>query len=59
MRRLIGGFARDRDGSTAVEYAVIIAVLTLTIVSGIGLAGNSIEYLWSNNNSRLVQAIGN
>ncbi len=50
-------FLRDRSAATAVEYGLIVAVLSLVVVGGIGRAANAIEYMWGDNNSRLQQAI--
>lgn len=56
MRRMIGRFLNDDTAATAVEYGLIVAVLSLAIVGGVGTAANSLLYLWSDNNSKLVQA---
>ena len=50
-------FLTDETGATAVEYGLIVAVLSLAVVAGIGEAADALEYLWGNNNSRLQQAI--
>ena len=52
-RRFLG----DERGATAVEYGLIVAVLSLAVVAGIGQAAGALEFLWGNNNSRLQQAI--
>uniref|UniRef100_UPI00339D75C1 Flp family type IVb pilin n=1 Tax=Aquibium sp. A9E412 TaxID=2976767 RepID=UPI00339D75C1 len=49
-------FLKDETGATAVEYAIIVAVLSLVVAAGIGTVANSLQYLWGNNNSRLNQA---
>ena len=49
-------FWKDERGTSAVEYGLIVTILSLVIIGGVGAAGNSLEYLWSNNNSKLVQA---
>lgn len=54
MRDLIRHFLTDRSGATAIEYGMIAALIALAIFVGVGQAGNAIEYLWSNNNSRVV-----
>jgi len=56
MRRIVRDFLRDDTGATAVEYGLIVAVLSLAIVGGVGTAANALVYLWSDNNSSLVQA---
>lgn len=56
MPSLIQLFLHDERGATAVEYGLIAAVLSLTIVAGVGKASDALEFLFSNSNSRLVQA---
>jgi pilus assembly protein Flp/PilA len=51
-------FLKDRTGATAIEYGLILAVLSLTIIGGIGTAGNALEALWADNNSKLNQGLG-
>ncbi|PSJ54918.1 Flp family type IVb pilin [Pseudaminobacter soli (ex Li et al. 2025)] len=57
MRSFIRRFLKDQRGATAVEYGLIVAVLSLTIVAGVGKAGDALEFLFSDNNSRLIQAL--
>lgn len=57
MRATAGLFLKDRGGATAIEYGLIIAVLSLMIIGGIGQAFDAIGYLWGDNNSQLQQAI--
>ena len=56
MKNLLQQFVRDETGATAVEYGLIVAVLSLTIVGGVGRAADAIQWLFSDNNSKLVQA---
>jgi pilus assembly protein Flp/PilA len=49
-------FLADETGATVVEYALIVAVLSLTIIGGIGQVFNSITWLFSDNTSRLSNA---
>lgn len=55
---LIKDFWADEKAATAVEYGLIIAVLSLVIVAGIGLAGDQIEYLFAHQDSELQKAFG-
>jgi pilus assembly protein Flp/PilA len=57
MRALCGRFLKDRTGATAIEYGLIIAVLSLAIVAGMGQAFEAIGDLWGSNDSKLQQAI--
>ena len=49
-------FLKDETGATAVEYALIVVVLSLAIVAGVGTAGDSLQYFLGNNASRLNSA---
>ncbi|PSJ50784.1 Flp family type IVb pilin [Kumtagia ephedrae] len=57
MSKLTRSFVDDNKGATAIEYGLIVAVLSLAIVVGIGALGENLTFLWSDNNSRLVQAL--
>ena len=56
MKNLLQQFVRDETGATAIEYGLIVAVLSLTIIGGVGRAADAIQWLFSDNNSKLVQA---
>jgi pilus assembly protein Flp/PilA len=56
MKTLLQRFAKDETGATAIEYGLIVAVLSLAIVGGVGQAANAIQWLFSDNNSRLANA---
>lgn len=53
IRRFIG----DENGATAIEYSLIIAVISMAIVGGASAVGSNLQFLWGNNASRLVQAL--
>jgi pilus assembly protein Flp/PilA len=57
MSAIIRLFLYDEDGATAIEYGLIIALLSLAIVGGIGHAADKLEYMWGDNNSRLNQGL--
>jgi pilus assembly protein Flp/PilA len=54
--QLVRRFFADRNGATAIEYGLIIAVLTLVIVGGVGQAGNAISEMFSNQDRALQEA---
>ncbi len=56
MKTLLQRFVKDETGATAIEYGLIVAVLSLAIVGGIGQAFNAVEWLFSDNNSKLANA---
>ncbi|MER9300119.1 Flp family type IVb pilin [Mesorhizobium sp. M0621] len=56
MKAVLLRFLKDETGATAVEYGVIIAVLSLAIVGGIGQVRDGIIWLFSDNNSKVANA---
>ncbi|MDG4879152.1 Flp family type IVb pilin [Mesorhizobium sp. WSM4935] len=56
MKNLLQQFIEDESGATAVEYGLILTVLSLVIIGGIGKAADALQWLFSDNNSRLVNA---
>ncbi|WP_192251307.1 Flp family type IVb pilin [Mesorhizobium silamurunense] len=56
MKNLLQQFLQDETGATAIEYGLIAAVLSLAIVGGVGKAADAIQWLFSDNNSRLANA---
>ncbi|MBZ9726635.1 Flp family type IVb pilin [Mesorhizobium sp. CO1-1-7] len=56
MKTVLLRFLKDENGATVVEYGLIIAVLSLTIIGGIGQVFNSLTWLFSDNSSRLANA---
>lgn len=54
--RLIRRWWFDRSGATAIEYCLIVLVLSLVIIGGIGQAFNAIQTLFEDSNHRLVTA---
>ncbi|PTE08187.1 Flp family type IVb pilin [Mesorhizobium helmanticense] len=56
MKTVLQRFLEDETGATVVEYGLIVAVLSLAIVGGVGQVFDALEWLFSDNNSRLVNA---
>lgn len=57
MKAILRRFLRDDAAATAIEYGLIVAVLSLAIIGGVGQAANSLTSLWGNNNSKLQQGL--
>ena len=55
---LIQRFLANESGATAIEYGLIIAVLSLVIVGGIGRAGNAISEMFADQD-RALQSVLN
>ncbi|MER8831697.1 Flp family type IVb pilin [Mesorhizobium sp. M0045] len=56
MKILLQRFLEDERGATVIEYGLIVAVLSLAIVAGVGRAADAIQWLFSDNSSRLANA---
>lgn len=56
MARLLQQFLSSETGATAIEYGVIVAVLSLAIIAGVSSAGDALVELWDGNNSKLAEA---
>lgn len=57
--QLIRRFFADRKGATAIEYGLIIAVLSLVIVGGIGQAGDAISEMFADQDRAVQNAFNN
>jgi pilus assembly protein Flp/PilA len=47
MRRLLGRLVDDRSGSNALEYGLIVALVSLAVVGGATLAGTDLNALFN------------
>jgi pilus assembly protein Flp/PilA len=56
MARILQRFLKDETGATAIEYGLIVAILSLAIIGGVGGAAESLTELWNGNNSKLAEA---
>jgi pilus assembly protein Flp/PilA len=50
---------RDDDGTTAVEYAVMLSLIIVVAMGSIALVGTEAQSMWNGNNSELQRALGN
>ena len=46
-------FIVSEDGPTAVEYAVMLALILVTMIVGITAAGSGVSDWWNTNNTEL------
>lgn len=45
---MLSRFLKDRSGTTAIEYGMIIVCLSLVVIGGISQAGNSVQDMFMN-----------
>jgi pilus assembly protein Flp/PilA len=57
MRKMIHRFLKDEGGATAIEYGLIIALISLAIVVGVGTLADQLEFLWGDNNSEINKVL--
>ena len=49
---------RDDQAATAVEYAVLLALILVAIISAISAVGDSTQGLWANDANQISTATG-
>ncbi|MCA9038045.1 MAG: Flp family type IVb pilin [Planctomycetaceae bacterium] len=53
LRRVIRKFIHDDSGPTAVEYAVMLALIIVLCISGISMVGGGNNGWWTRTNTSL------
>jgi pilus assembly protein Flp/PilA len=48
MRNTLNRLVGDKIGATAIEYALIMALIMLAMVGGVANFGNSVGNMWNN-----------
>jgi pilus assembly protein Flp/PilA len=48
--------SRDEDAATAVEYAVMLALVLVVIISAINAVGNTSSNLWASDTNQISAA---
>ena len=51
-------FVQAEEAATAAEYAVLLALILLALISAITTVGNSTSGLWQNDVTRITTASG-
>lgn len=52
-----GRFAGEDEGTTAAEYAVMLALVLAALILAVTAVGNSTLELWTSNSDQIVSAI--
>jgi pilus assembly protein Flp/PilA len=50
-------FMKDETGATAIEYGLIASLIALAIVAGVTAFADSLQELWSGNNSEIAKGL--
>jgi pilus assembly protein Flp/PilA len=48
---------QDEDGPTAVEYAVMLALVLMAVIGAINSVGNSTSGMWQDNADKITGAV--
>jgi pilus assembly protein Flp/PilA len=56
MFKFLVRLVREENGPTAVEYAVLLALIMGSIIGVIGSVGAQTGGMWGNNSSRMIDA---
>jgi pilus assembly protein Flp/PilA len=54
--QLIRRFLAETSGATAIEYGLIVALMTLAMVAGVGSLGNEVGDMFANQDRELQKA---
>ena len=58
MTKLLNRFFKDESGATAIEYGLIAALISIVIVGAAGLAGGSLQGIFTTISTELGTANG-
>ena len=56
MKVLLGQFARDESGVTAIEYGLITALIAVVIIAAAGVIGTNLAAVFINISAQLAAA---
>jgi pilus assembly protein Flp/PilA len=57
MNRAVRAWVRDESGPTAVEYAVLLALIVVTLMGAVNAMGNTTSGIWAQNASQIISAL--
>ena len=55
---LLAQLARDQRATSSVEYAIILTLISLAVLSAISNFGNAVQTTWSNVSTQTSSAVG-
>jgi pilus assembly protein Flp/PilA len=53
MKTLFARFIKDQSGATAIEYGMIVALISVVIIGTVGSIGNKLGNAFTNINTKL------
>lgn len=56
MKNLFARFANDESGATAIEYGLIAGLISIGIVTAVGIAGTQISAIFTTVSTKLTAA---
>ncbi len=54
---MLSSFIKDQNGATAIEYGLIAGMIALAIVGGMSNFSSNLNFLFSNNSSKIGAAM--
>ena len=55
---MVRRFLADGSGATAIEYGLIVALISLAIMGALGATGTSVGDIWNDNANRVIEGLG-
>ena len=55
---MVRRFLADESGATAIEYGLIVALISLAIMGALGATGTSVGDIWNDNANRVIEGLG-
>ena len=56
--QLIRRFLAGESGATAIEYGLIVGLISLAIVTALSATGTSVGDIWNDNANRVIEGLG-
>ena len=56
--QLIRRFLAGESGATAIEYGLIVGLISLAIVTALSATGTSVGDIWNDNANRVLEGLG-
>ena len=55
---MVRRFLADESGATAIEYGLIVGLISLAIVTALSATGTSVGDIWNDNANRVIEGLG-